>query len=151
VLVQDLDDRPHGLRGVVPVQHVDLDRVGAEDIEALEQVGGDVGRRDAPPALVLVGALGEHGHVVAPAAAAQPPAEHALALAVLAAAVEHVAPELDPGVEQLRRDLPLRGAVERGTEHEHGEVAVERREAPVPQRGPPRNRSLVRGNSFRLR
>jgi len=114
------------------MQQVDRDRVGTEDVEALEQIGGDVVRGDAPSLGDPMRSLRQDDHVGAAAAVVQPAAEYALALTVLACAVEDIASQLEPGVEQLGRCLLVGAAVERRAEHEHGEIPTEWSEPPVP-------------------
>ena len=87
---------------------------------------------DGPVArLLVVTALRHHHDLVAQATGCEPAAEDGLGIPVLAARVEQVAAQGEPLVQEVEGGVRLGLPVEAGAEHEHREVAVERREMPV--------------------
>ena len=80
--IEHLDNRPNGLAGVIPMENIEVDVIGAQASQRIVQVRGDVIRGHPLAILVVVRPLAEHDDLVTQPALVVPVAEGPFAVAV---------------------------------------------------------------------
>ena len=103
MFVEHIHNRLYGHVGVIPMEQIEVDVVGAQAGQRVEDVGSDVEGRDPPPVLAVMCALADDDDLLAHAPGVHPPAKGALvvALTVDVRRVEGIAAQVEDVVQQL--------------------------------------------------
>ena len=125
--VERLNNRTDRLAGIIAMQHIQVDMIDFEARQAVVEIGLDVERRHPFAVLAVVRAFAQDDDLITHAAAVNPLAEGALAVAAAIAVgrVEAVAAGRVKGVQRGKGRIEIAGIHPHRPQHETGDRLVD--------------------------